>query len=332
MKGTEEKRIQLTRKINNLIKQNPELRNVYAYMTDLTLTTCHTYLYQIQRFREYTNFKHPRKLEINDFTNYLLKSKTKADGTETVSSYHIVRYQALKRYGDYLEVRGYVKENPMNKVKRPAAKDNQATIEKRERSYLTEEEIRQYIANIKNYKDSLVYQYKNYNIQTRDLAIIMVFLTTGIRGSALQALNVEDINFEEQALYVTDKGEKVHKYYLQSTTLNALQDWLREREHWLKRHNLTNKIDALFISIWGKRMSYDTLSLTTQKYAGEFKGKTISPHKLRATYGTQLYNNTKDIYFVQQCMHHSSPLTTERYIRGQKNSTKEAASILENLF
>ena len=56
------------------------------------------------------------------------------------------------------------------------------------------------------------------------------------------------------------------------------------------------------------------------------EGKNITPHKLRATYGTQLYNKTGDLYMVQECMGHSSPTTTELYIRGKKNKNAQAAA------
>ena len=67
------------------------------------------------------------------------------------------------------------------------------------------------------------------------------------------------------------------------------------------------------------------------KYSSNIKGKHITPHKLRATYGTQLYNATGDIYFVQECMGHSNPKTTEIYIRDTKNTTKKASDIMKNL-
>ena len=55
-------------------------------------------------------------------------------------------------------------------------------------------------------------------------------------------------------------------------------------------------------------------------------GKNITPHKLRATYGTQLYEKTGDLYMVQECMGHSSPKTTELYIRGKKSEFAKTAS------
>ena len=65
-----------------------------------------------------------------------------------------------------------------------------------------------------------------------------------------------------------------------------------------------------------------------KKYADCIPEKNISPHKLRATYGTQLYNKTGDIYFVQECMGHSNPKTTELYVREKKQNTKKASEIM----
>lgn len=75
-------------------------------------------------------------------------------------------------------------------------------------------------------------------------------------------------------------------------------------------------------------MDQRTISRIVEKYACNIEGKHITPHKLRATYGTQLYAATKDLYFVQSCMGHSNPATTELYIRGQKNSSRQTASEL----
>ena len=78
-------------------------------------------------------------------------------------------------------------------------------------------------------------------------------------------------------------------------------------------------------------MSTVALNKVVQKYASEIDGKHITPHKLRATYGTQLYNKTGDIYFVQQCMGHSNPKTTELYVREKKQNTKRASDIMDKL-
>ena len=83
---------------------------------------------------------------------------------------------------------------------------------------------------------------------------------------------------------------------------------------------------ALFISNRGTRMDQRSIDRVVSKYAQDIEGKHITPHKLRATYGTQLYASTNDLYFVQSCMGHSNPKTTELYIRGQKDSSRKTAS------
>lgn len=330
MKGTDEYNQQMVRQIRELIHKNHELALVYAYMTDLTSRTAYTYLNQIKNFREYTAHKSPRQLTIDDFTTYLLKYKYDEDGKEFTASYRIVQYHALKRYADFLEAQEWQKINLMSKVKRPAFKESQETIAKREVGYLTEEEIKIYLSNIRTYQteDHLM---TKYNDRARDMAIVLLFLTTGIRATALRNLDVDNLDLENRTIRVTDKGEEVHTYILQKKTLNALDEWLVERQHWLDMLNPKKETNALFFTQRGKRFTHEGLRQLTLTYSKNI-GKHITPHKLRATYGTQLYNQTQNIYFVQQCMHHSSPVTTERYIRGQKNFTQEASSILENLF
>ena len=73
-------------------------------------------------------------------------------------------------------------------------------------------------------------------------------------------------------------------------------------------------------------MDQSSISRVVKKYASEISNKNITPHKLRATYGTQLLKATNDIYFVQDCMGHSNPKTTELYIRGQKQENRKKAS------
>ena len=92
------------------------------------------------------------------------------------------------------------------------------------------------------------------------------------------------------------------------------------------------KEDALFISNRKTRMDQSSISDVVKKYSSVIDGKHITPHKLRATYGTQLYAKTGDLYLVQECMGHSNPKTTELYIRGQKNeATQKASDIMTKL-
>ena len=90
-------------------------------------------------------------------------------------------------------------------------------------------------------------------------------------------------------------------------------------------------MDEEFITKEGKRMQPYAISDVIKKYAYDINGKALSPHKLRATFGTLMYDETGDVYLVQNLMGHSSPKTTEIYIRGTKNKcSQRAAEIISN--
>ena len=80
-------------------------------------------------------------------------------------------------------------------------------------------------------------------------------------------------------------------------------------------------------------MSSVTLKNIVKKYAVDINGKNITPHKLRATYGTQLYNKTGDIYFVSKAMKHANVQTTEIYIEdNERDVNNRVADIMNKLF
>ena len=107
-----------------------------------------------------------------------------------------------------------------------------------------------------------------------------------------------------------------------------IKKWLRKRNEMIPG----SEVKALFISNRKTRMSRSSVQRLVEKYGANIQGKHMSPHKLRATYGTQLYNATGDIYFVQHCLKHNSPKTSELYVRGNKNTqTKKASEIMGKL-
>ena len=162
----------------------------------------------------------------------------------------------------------------------------------------------------------------------RDKAIILTFLCTGIRNSALRTIDLQDVDLNKKTLVVTDKGEHVRIYDIPDSLCEAISEWLECREKIMKGY----RSQALFVSRRKNRMDSGTVLHIVKRYADtSIDGKNITPHKLRATYGTQLYNKTGDIYFVQECMGHSNPKVTELYIRDKKQNTKRASDIMDGL-
>ena len=304
-------------KINGAITLHPDmkyLRGFYNYMTNLSLTTVYDYIMYVINFIDYIK-KPVDELTLDDYTDYL---STISDKTAT---YQITVYSALKKFSVYLKASDRNVKDPMQYVNRPKLIEKDSTKLKREKGYLEKKEIKKYLTSVENGAGShraKAYQNKWRN---RDKAIVLLLLNTGMRCSALYKLNVSDINIEEKKLLVIDKGRKCQEHFLSDEVIDIINDWIIDRE-------ILSASDesALFISNRGTRMDQRSIDRVVHKYAENIDGKNITPHKLRATYGTQLYNQTNDLYFVQSCMGHSNPKTTELYIRGQKDTSRRTAS------
>lgn len=153
---------------------------------------------------------------------------------------------------------------------------------------------------------------KNYNKNTkiRDNAIVTLFLGTGIRVSELVGLNVEDFDFAQNAFKVTRKGGNQTILYYPNEVKYAIEEWLEVRN--------TLPIDknehALFLSLQNRRICTRSVENIVKKFAHESTPlKKISPHKLRSTFGTNLYRETNDIYIVADVLGHKDVNTTKKH-------------------
>lgn len=147
----------------------------------------------------------------------------------------------------------------------------------------------------------------------RDCAIITLFLGTGIRISELVGLNVEDFDFKTNSFIVTRKGGNRAVLYFNDEVASALSDYIEKRK--IDLENSANpEENAMFLSLQLKRISTRQVQELVKKYAKIISPlKKITPHKLRSTYGTNLYRQTKDIYVVANCLGHSDVNTTKKH-------------------
>ncbi|MGI5841911.1 MAG: tyrosine-type recombinase/integrase [Christensenellales bacterium] len=162
----------------------------------------------------------------------------------------------------------------------------------------------------------------NKNTAKRDFAILSLFLGTGIRVSELVGLNIEDIDFNSNAFKIVRKGGNQVVLYFGDEVKDALLAYMEER--------LEQKIDtnALFLSLQKQRITTRAVQNLVKKYAKEVSPlKKISPHKLRSTYGTNLYRETQDIYIVADVLGHKDVNTTKKhYAAISEDLRKNAAS------
>lgn len=313
---------------DELIERNPEYADALDgfrwWSNDQSYRTVYYYLTYIIGFLKAIG-KSVADLRLDDWTRYAARQK------KFSSSNQIAKYSAVKRFAEYLEASERHENNFMSKAKRPKFIETKEQIDKREQKILSPTEIQKVIKDIEYGIGNHRKLWFQEEYKSRDMAMVLLFLSTGIRASALQNLNVEDVDLEEGIITVTDKGDKVNEHSLPETTIIILEKWLIKREELLKQKHKESE-QALFISNQRKRMSYVAINNLVCKYCSTVTGRRITPHVLRATYGTILYNKTHDIEFVRQQMNHNSIETTKRYIRGNgKENRKKAADIMGNI-
>lgn len=147
--------------------------------------------------------------------------------------------------------------------------------------------------------------------KVRDCAILMLFLGTGIRISELVGLNNDDINFKDNSFIVTRKGGNKAILYFNDDVAAALQRYLDYKE---QNAEALKDPTALFVSSNKNRITVRAVENLVQKYAKIISPlKKISPHKLRSTFGTQLYRATGDIYIVADVLGHKDVNTTRKH-------------------
>ena len=162
----------------------------------------------------------------------------------------------------------------------------------------------------------------------RDTAIVTLFLGTGIRISELVGLNIEDVDVESKSFVVTRKGGNRAILYFNDDVASALSDYLEIRKNDPK---FPAEERALFLSLQDRRVSTRQVQELVKKYAKIVSPlKKITPHKLRSTFGTNLYRQTGDIYVVADCLGHKDVNTTKKhYAALSEDRRKNAATHLK---
>ena len=166
--------------------------------------------------------------------------------------------------------------------------------------------------------------YQKLNVN-RDMAILMLFLGTGVRVSELVGINIGDMDFDESAFLVTRKGGNQVVLYFPAEVREAMQVYYDERIH---VEALPGHEDAFFLSMQKRRITQRAVQNLVKKYAqiaAPLKNK-LSPHKLRSTYATNLYQETGDIYLVADMLGHSSVDTTRKHYADMTDARRRMAS------
>lgn len=154
-------------------------------------------------------------------------------------------------------------------------------------------------------------------IELRDLAIIDILISTGMRVGELVNLNIKDINFEERECIVYGKGDKERKVYFDARTKIHLQNYLKER---------ADSNEALFVTLNSpnERLKISGVETRLRTLGRKLNIQNIHPHKFRRTMATKAIDKGMPIEQVQKLLGHQQIDTTMQYAMVNQSNVKNS--------
>ena len=326
-------------KLRQVLSTLPAFCKDYFRAIDSTTTTKTriSYAYDIRIFFQFLLDENPtfKKYAMTDFSvdvldqikavdleEYMeyLKVYQNGDKTETNGERGLKRkISALRSFYAYYYKREMIHSNPTVLIDVPKIHDKSIIR-------LDTDEVALLLDYIEHCGDSLTGQKRVYYEKTkeRDLAIVTLLLGTGIRVSECVGLDIEDVDFKNNGIKVTRKGGNEMVVYFGEEVEKALKRYLEIREGITP---LAGHEHALFYSAQRKRMGVQAVENMVKKYSRQITTtKKITPHKLRSTYGTALYQETGDIYLVADVLGHKDVNTTKKHYAALDDARRRQAA------
>ena len=298
------------------------------------------YAYDIRVFFEFLHENNPvcRKMEITDIPISVLDDITRQDIEEYLSYISLYekegmehtntergkarKLSALRGFYNYFFQIERIQKNTAELV--PSPKLHEKAIIK-----LDPNEVAILLEQVEN-GEKLTEKERQYHAKTkiRDIAILTLLLGTGIRVSECVGLDINDVDFDNDGIKVRRKGGYEAIVYFGDEVREALLDYMDERTHIIADEGSE---EALFLSMQNKRIGVRAVEKLVKKYASRVTSlKKITPHKLRSTYGTSLYQETGDIYLVASVLGHKDVNTTRKhYASMDEEKRREAANAVK---
>ena len=316
-----------TLKLRSVLQTLPDFTKDFfrAIEPNTSAKTRISYVYDIRLFFQFLQINNPvfakkdsikdirledlEQLQPVDIEEYLeyLKYYISDDGKEhTNSERGIMRKLAsVRTLYNYFYRKELIKNNPASIVSMPKLHDKEIIR-------LDVDEVAELLDEVEN-GTKLTKSQQNFHTKTkvRDIAILTLLLGTGIRVSECVGIDINDIDFKNTGIKIQRKGGYETIIYFGDEVEEALRNYMEERKRIVP---VEGHEDAFFLSIQRKRMGVRSVEKLVKKYAGLVTNlKKITPHKLRSTYGTTLYQETGDIYLVADVLGHKDVNTTKKH-------------------
>ncbi len=226
------------------------------------------------------------------------------------------KFSSVKTMLRYFYRHGKLEQNIGDKVESPKLREKEIIK-------LEPEEVVNLLNAVETGEDLSPTERRFHDItKLRDVAIMTLFLGTGVRISELVGLDVKDIDFSQNAFTITRKGGGRVILYFSDEVKQSLLNYLEERNA-----KASEDEPAFFLSLQNKRITTRAVEKLVKKYcSGVTPLKKITPHKLRSTYGTNLYRETGDIYVVASVLGHKDVNTTKKYYAQISDDIRRNAS------
>lgn len=269
------------------------------------------------------NYEDLNNITIDHLERYIsfLRYYAKPDGTKVKEYTNKERglsrkISAVRSMLKYFYKKGVIKSNQGELIIMPKIKDKAILG-------LNDEEVSHMLDVVETGVKSTNHE-KQYHEKTkeRDLAIITLFLGTGIRISELVGLDINHINFDSHYILITRKGGDEQIIYYGDEVSDAMIQYYELRKQIIPQEYHEN---AFFLSMQNRRITQRAVQNLVKKYANEITRKKITPHKLRSTYGSKLYSESRDIYLVASVLGHKDINTTRKHYATMNEEIRKTA-------
>lgn len=337
-----ERDIKNTQLLQNIQRSLPSyMRGFFLYLTatrNLSTLTALGYARDLEVFCYFMTQTNPAVSSPESLTTDMLDSLNMQDISEYLAFLKVytrdgVQYSneetgrarklsALKSFWKWALGAGVLRNNPTALIPSPKS-------HKKEIVYLEKDEA-QTVLHGAITGDSLTEGQRkaSQNLALRDVAIIALLLGTGIRVSECVGIDMPNIDFKTDSVLIIRKGGNEERKYFNQAVKGHILDYIQN-----ERIKPKDKADPLFVSREGTRLSVRSVERLIRKYSvSAVPGKKITPHRLRATYGTQLYRASRDIRLTADAMGHRNMNTTCLYVNTGDESEQQAVQITEKIF
>lgn len=233
-----------------------------------------------------------RKITTDEIRSYLAQYQEKGGCSKTTID-NIRRN--ISSFFSWLEEEDYILKSPMKRIHK----------------IKTVQPVKETIS------DELIERLRDACLCKRDLAIVDLLYSTGVRVGELVRLNIDDISFEERECVVFGKGDKERRVYFDAKAKLHLQDYLKERD---------DDNPALFVTLDAphQRLKISGVEIRIRSLGRSINAEKIHPHKFRRTMATRAIDKGMPIEQVQKILGHSQIDTTMQYVMVNQSNVKNA--------